>query len=50
MSKLYDKFSSLKNSNKDTLYLFKSGIFFIALNEDATKLSEIFGFKITNLN
>ena len=31
MSKLYDKFSSLKISNKDTLYLFKSGIFFIAL-------------------
>ena len=50
MSKLYDKFSSLKNSNKEKLYLFKSGIFFIALNEDATKLSEIFGFKITNLN
>lgn len=50
MSKLYDKFSSLKISNKNTLYLFKSGIFFIALNEDATKLSEIFGFKITNLN
>ena len=34
----------------DKIYLFKSGIFFIALNEDATKLSEIFGFKITNLN
>lgn len=50
MSKLNDKFLSLKNSNKDTLYLFKSGIFFIALNEDATKLSEIFGFKVTNLN
>lgn len=50
MSKLYDKFLSLKNTNKDKIYLFKSGIFFIALNEDATKLAEIFGFKITNLN
>ena len=50
MSKLYDKFLSLKNTNNEKLYLFKSGIFFIALNEDATKLSEIFGFKITNLN
>lgn len=50
MSKLYDNFVNLKGSNKDKLYLFKSGIFFIALNEDATKLSEIFGFKITNLN
>lgn len=28
----------------------KSGIFYISLNEDATKLSEIFNFKITNLN
>ena len=50
MSKLYDNFVNLKGSNKDKIYLFKSGIFFIALNEDATKLSEIFGFKITNLN
>ena len=50
MSKLYDNFVKLKCSDKDKLYLFKSGIFFIALNEDATKLSEIFGFKITNLN
>ena len=50
MSKLYDNFVNLKGSNKNKIYLFKSGIFFIALNEDATKLSEIFGFKITNLN
>lgn len=50
MSKLYDNFVNLKGSNKDKVYLFKSGIFFVALNEDATKLSEIFGFKITNLN
>ena len=50
MSKLYDNFVNLKGSNKDKIYLFNSGIFFIALNEDATKLSEIFGFKITNLN
>ena len=50
MSKLYDNFVNLKSSNKDKIYLFKSGIFFIALNEDATKLSETFGFKITNLN
>lgn len=50
MSKLYDKFLSLKNTNGEKLYLFKSGIFFIALNEDAKKLSDIFGFKITNLN
>lgn len=50
MSKLYDKFLELKRSNNDKLYIFKSGIFYISLNEDATKLSEIFNFKITNLN
>lgn len=49
-SKLYNKFLELKASNYDKLYLFKSGIFYIALNEDATKLAEIFNFKITNLN
>ena len=50
MSKLYDKFLNLKNENNEKLYLFKSGIFFIALNQDAKQLSDIFGFKITNLN
>ena len=36
--------------NTTKIYLFKSGIFYIALDEDAKKLSEIFNFKITNLN
>lgn len=50
MSKLLTKFNVLKKENKETLYLFKSGIFYIAINEDALKLSEIFNFKITKLN
>ena len=50
MSKLFAKFQELKQENPDTLYLLKSGIFYIGLNEDAEKLSELFGFKITNLN
>lgn len=50
MSKLYDKYVKLKKDTPEKLYLFKSGIFYISLDEDAQKLSEIFSFKITNLN
>ena len=32
------------------LYLFKSGIFYLGLDEDAKKLSELFDFKMTDLN
>ena len=50
MRKLYNSYLTLKNQDKETIYLFKSGIFFIALDEDAYKLSEIFNFKLGNLN
>ena len=50
MSKLYDKFVRLKAANNDNVYLFKSGIFYLALNEDASKLADIFNFKVTYLN
>lgn len=50
MSKLYSKYSELKSNNPDTLYLFKSGIFFIALQDDAKSLSEELKLRITNLN
>ncbi len=50
MSKLFNEFEKKKKENPNKLYLFKSGIFYIGLNEDAEKLSEIFDFKITNLN
>lgn len=50
MSKLYDIYENLKKKDKDTVYLFKSGIFYIALNNDARKLSNIFNFKLSNLN
>ena len=48
MSKLYSKYLELKKDDSKTVYLFKSGIFFIALQEDATLLSEELNFKITN--
>ena len=50
MSKLYEKFLKLKSEDESKVYLLKSGIFYIALIEDANILSTKFGFKITNLN
>lgn len=50
MSKLYDTYILLKKQDKNTIYLFKSGVFFIALDDDAYTLSKIFNFKLGNLN
>lgn len=49
MSKLYNTYLELKKQDEEIIYLFKSGIFFIALDNDAYTLSRIFNFKITNL-
>ena len=48
MSKLYNTYEELKKENSNLIYLFKSGIFFIALDKDAYTLSNLFSFKITN--
>ena len=52
MSKLYNQYLKLKSDTKEKniIYLFKSGIFYICLDEDARKMSDIFDFKITPLN
>lgn len=50
MSKLHSMYLSLKQESPNSLFLFKSGIFLIALGEDATKLSNLFGLKLTKLN
>ena len=50
MSKLYEKYKSLKLENSSKLYLFKSGIFYIFLDEDAIKMSKLLNLKLTNLN
>ena len=52
MSKLYNQYLKLKLETKDEniIYLFKVGIFYICLQDDARKLSDIFDFKLTNLN
>lgn len=50
MSKLHSIYLKLKEQNSDTLLLFKSGIFFLAIDKDALKLSELLGLKLTKLN
>ena len=50
MSKIFNEFEKKKLENPDKLYLFKSGIFYIGLNEDVEALSKLFCFKITPLN
>lgn len=50
MSKLYTKYTELKKKDSKKVYLFKSGIFYISLAEDAELLSEALGLKLTNLN
>ena len=50
MSKLYSKYLELKKNNPNTNYLFKSGIFLLAIDEDATKLSDELNLKVTNLS
>ena len=50
MSKLYSIYLSEKEKNNLNTLLFKSGIFYLALDKDAIFLSNTFGFKLTNLN
>lgn len=49
MSKLYQEYLK-KKENKDKYYLFKSGIFYIFLDEDAKNISKITTLSLTNLN
>ncbi len=48
MSKLYEKYLKLKMEDKDKLYLFPCGNFYIFLNEDAEKINRYAVLKITN--
>ena len=50
MSKLLNTYNNLKKQNSETIYLFKNGAFYLALQEDAKLLSKEFELKITNLN
>lgn len=50
MSKLYEKYLLLKNKNPSQMYLFKSGIFYIFLADDAKKASSLLNLKLSYLN
>lgn len=53
MSKLYLKYKELKessNSSENKLLLFKSGIFFIFIDEDAKLASSLLNLKLGKLN
>lgn len=49
MSKLYSKYLEQKALNPNILYLFKSGIFYMALNDDANRLSDALSLRVTNI-
>lgn len=46
--KLYDKYKELKKQNKDKLYLFKNGNFYIFIGEDADYINEYVVLRKTN--
>ena len=43
MSKLYNKYLNLKEMDSSKLYLFKNGIFYIFISDDAVSVSETLG-------
>lgn len=50
MSKLYNKYLELKSKDSSSYYLFKSGMFYIFLDEDAKFVSQKLNLKLTNFN
>lgn len=49
MSKLVKQYNALKTKDKNKVYLFKIGIFYNILNEDARLVSNAIGLKLTDL-
>ena len=49
MSKLLKQYEELKNNGASSIYLFRVGIFYNILNEDAKLINEKLGLKITDL-
>jgi DNA mismatch repair ATPase MutS len=50
MSKLYPAYLSIKKLDSSTILLFKSGMFYILLENDARIVSSILKLKLSNLN
>lgn len=49
MSKLLNQYNKLKKEDASCIYLFRVGIFYNILNEDAKTINEKLGLKITDL-
>lgn len=49
MSKLLRQYNELKTKDKNKIYIFKVGIFYNILNEDARLVSKEIGLKLTDL-
>lgn len=49
MSKLLNQYNELKKQDASSIYLFRVGIFYNILNEDAKIINEKLGLKITDL-
>ncbi len=49
MSKLLNQYHELKKKDASSIYLFRVGIFYNILNEDAKLINEKLGLKITDL-
>ena len=49
-SKLYNTYISLKTKSPYKKYLFKSGIFYIFIDDDAKELHKLLNLKLSNLN
>lgn len=50
MSNLYENYKNLKSQNSNRVYLFKNGIFYIAIDSDALILQEKLNIKTTTFN
>ncbi|MCI9063867.1 MAG: hypothetical protein HFJ17_04625 [Clostridia bacterium] len=50
MSKLYNQYIMLKINNPSKYFLFKSGMFYIFLDEDAKLMSKVLNLKLSALN
>ena len=50
MSKLYNHYVILKIQNPEKIYLFKCGLFYIFIHDDAIIMSKLLDLKLTNLN
>lgn len=48
MSSIYDKYNKLKSNDSDKLYLFKMGMFYDFISDDAVMVSKITTLKLTN--